>query len=1146
MSIRNLFLFLIFTLSLKGSAQLIQNPYFKHLNVEELGLKSAGFQHWDSKGQLWLVTDKGLVVYNGYQTHLVAYDSTNPNTPLQAKLRSIQATDTDEFWITYHGHHGLSKFDPVKMEFRHYLMDSLNRFMLPPVDIVKMVKANDSTFWIPTWGYGICKLNAKTGAVRRYLRDPEKKNSARIPSNYVKEMVSLPDGRYLVGFFDEPSRTMPGYFDPATGLYERYPIEPYLEKLNEHQKLHAIIGLTVVNFIYPDTDQNLWIGTYIGVFKLDQKTQTISRVSVPGANLETQNLENARNYIIDERGNMWIGTPNKGIMMIDLKSATASYIRHQISNNSSLSDDRILSMNKDPEGSIWISTGGGSFSIYFPVLQQFMLHPWSTMNLEYTDASLQKIPVNQMLVLENGHVLISSETGMIEYDPATRKTVQEFQPQNLKKIPRIAGTTMAAGIYNFRKIGDEIHTHLIWKHKPSEWDFYPVHFNLHTSEVSVYPEPNKHRGMLFRHQPAGQPQVYVNAGKTFTLFVFDTETASSVFEFTFPDSIGFSEVFSFPLKSGRWMISEQQGRFIIFDPKEKSYELYSHKSKDHFFPDSAVTCAYPDADGTVWIGTQNGLYRFDETTGKSEKQNAKIGLQQEEIVNAIIRDNDHILWVALSKDLIRWDQEKNHVFRFDKSFGLECGSFMPSVAQKDSSGNIYIASINGILTFDPGQLIIPLEPFMLFTDHVWLFDSLVSNDVQQKILSGKKSFRHDENYLTFSFTTNQVFPLSAHTFQYKLKGRDESWQNNETSNTIRLADLSYGDYVLEVKAIDSFKRESNIVQIPFTINRPFWLTWWFYSIMLVVAVLFIFYFVKYRERALRKRSIELESMVTERTADVVREKKEADKQRLEAEHQKEIVEEKQKEISDSINYAKRIQNAILPSNRFFMTHLPASFILYLPKDIVAGDFYFMENAADVIILGVADCTGHGVPGAMVSVVCHNALTRSVKEFGLTMPHQILDKTRELVLETFAKSEDQVNDGMDIALCAIDRKKNVLYFSGANNGLFLFRNNELTEFKPDKQPIGKFIHAKPFSVLEIPFEKDDQFYLFSDGYADQFGGEAGKPGGKKFKYSRLKTLLQEIHLHKPAEQQEILLNRLIAWRGEIEQVDDVCIVGFKAS
>lgn len=265
--------------------------------------------------------------------------------------------------------------------------------------------------------------------------------------------------------------------------------------------------------------------------------------------------------------------------------------------------------------------------------------------------------------------------------------------------------------------------------------------------------------------------------------------------------------------------------------------------------------------------------------------------------------------------------------------------------------------------------------------------------------------------------------------------------------------------------------------------------------------------------------------------------------------QKEIVEEKNREITDSINYAKRIQAAILPPTKLIKKHLPESFVLYLPKDIVAGDFYWLEVKDDKVLFAAADCTGHGVPGAMVSVVCNNGLNRSVREKGLSNPGQILDMTREIVIQEFEKSEEEVKDGMDIGLCALYKageslKANgedwVLEFAGANNPLWIIRNSEILETKGDKQPIGKFGESTPFKSHNVDVLPGDTIYLCTDGFADQFGGDKGK----KLKSSNFKKLLLSIQDLPMAQQKLRIEDAFHEWKGDLEQLDDVCIIGVR--
>jgi serine phosphatase RsbU (regulator of sigma subunit)/uncharacterized pyridoxamine 5'-phosphate oxidase family protein len=258
----------------------------------------------------------------------------------------------------------------------------------------------------------------------------------------------------------------------------------------------------------------------------------------------------------------------------------------------------------------------------------------------------------------------------------------------------------------------------------------------------------------------------------------------------------------------------------------------------------------------------------------------------------------------------------------------------------------------------------------------------------------------------------------------------------------------------------------------------------------------------------------------------------------EIERAKRNLEQKNQEVTDSINYAKRIQAAILPSEKMLNAHLQNAFVFYLPKDIVAGDFYWTERVGKTLLFAVADCTGHGVPGAMVSVICHNALNNVIQINGTTDPGQILDETTAIVLEQFAKSDDHVRDGMDIALCSFNTETRELKYAGAHTPLWLVRNGEIFKYSATRRPVGEHSENLRFESHEIPIQKGDFIYLSSDGFTDQFGGEKGK----KFLNKRFRNLLIELSYLSIPEQRSMIESRFFEWKAHFEQVDDVCVLG----
>ncbi|MEP7264823.1 MAG: response regulator [Bacteroidota bacterium] len=285
--------------------------------------------------------------------------------------------------------------------------------------------------------------------------------------------------------------------------------------------------------------------------------------------------------------------------------------------------------------------------------------------------------------------------------------------------------------------------------------------------------------------------------------------------------------------------------------------------------------------------------------------------------------------------------------------------------------------------------------------------------------------------------------------------------------------------------------------------------------------------IKENERLILEQNEILEQQVKERTAEIVQ--------------QKEIIVEKNKEILDSIHYAKRLQAAILPPNRQMNELFSQHFTLYMPKDIVAGDFYWMESLGDYIYLVAADCTGHGVSGALMSMLGVSLLSRVVNEKQITEPGEILNALHLSVIAALKQQENETHDGMDILLCRFNKDFSEIHFAGANRPLWLVRNNILEEFKTDKMPVGGLqVEHNSFTTQTLTLIKGDMLYLSTDGYADQFGGEAGK----KLMTKKFKEVLAEISGMNMTEQKDHLYKVHEDWRGNNEQVDDILVIGLR--
>jgi ligand-binding sensor domain-containing protein/serine phosphatase RsbU (regulator of sigma subunit) len=552
-------------------------------------------------------------------------------------------------------------------------------------------------------------------------------------------------------------------------------------------------------------------------------------------------------------------------------------------------------------------------------------------------------------------------------------------------------------------------------------------------------------------------------------------------------------------KENRAWIATRNGISVIENEKVMNFDELT------IFDDYNISSIQQDKKNNYWISSNNGVYafKFKSNNGsnlelfESTLFDFENGLKSYEMFNNSMHiDQNNKLWVGTGIDLIYKDL---NIFEFPKKY------VAPIFKKIEILGIQYLFN----------------DSLKANNKNIWFNsrqnDLHIPNDLQ---------LSYSYNNITFHFTSIDNIDQNKTKYSYKIDGLVENWSNPTNENKADYKNLPYGDFRFLVKSIGNNNQWSDIAEFKFTINKPLWATWWFRFLFLLLIIYLFYIVIKFRTRKLIEKQIQLEEIVDERTKELKEEK--------------EIVEEKNREILESITYAKRIQSAILPQPKLVKEFLEDSFILYKPKDIVAGDFYWLEVVGDTVLFAAADCTGHGVPGAMVSVVCNNGLNRAVREHKLILPNEILDKTRQLVIEEFEKSDEEVKDGMDISLCALDTKTNTLKWSGANNPLWILRKGDLIEHKADKQPIGKHFDSKPFSLIEVQLEKNDIIYIFTDGYQDQFGG----PKEKKFRAAQMKELFLSLTSKTMEEQRKLIDVAFEDWKGELEQVDDVCVIGVR--
>ncbi len=547
-------------------------------------------------------------------------------------------------------------------------------------------------------------------------------------------------------------------------------------------------------------------------------------------------------------------------------------------------------------------------------------------------------------------------------------------------------------------------------------------------------------------------------------------------------------------------------------------------------------------DGRLFVGTAHGLYTLEGNTLMEFSEFGDTLCEANLGIHRLMPTEDGKLWMIMFRDVKKGTAvaEVGYLYKDGNTYNWEAAPFRPlcddviySVTQQGSryfwfgagsSVFVYNAGFktHHDISYNAFLTQIEVEPdsiYLLRPDHAAV---------------KTHQFDYIHNSVTFQFSSTAYLGGITNEYSYFLEGEDTVWSKWSSENEAVYQRLGAGTYTFRVKARNYYGYESEEAVFTFTILPPWYQTIWAILGYILLAILLIYVIIRISIRQVKRQNERLEQIVEERTAEIAQQNQQLELQKTE-------IEEKSNDILDSIKYAKRIQNTILPDEvklqkAFDFDH----FVLYRPKDIVSGDFYWANRFEDKTIFSAIDCTGHGVPGAFVSIVGHNCLNRAVNEFKLRKPSEILDKLADLVIANFSQTHSQIKDGMDIALCTLDNKTLKIEYAGANNPLIIIRDGEMIEVKANKQPIGEFSGRVPFTNHEFQLKKGDCVYVFSDGYADQFGGEKGK----KLKLKNLKTSLEQNYQMDMKSQHQELISRLEHWMTGFEQLDDICIFGVK--
>ncbi|MFO8000528.1 MAG: SpoIIE family protein phosphatase, partial [Marinilabilia sp.] len=454
---------------------------------------------------------------------------------------------------------------------------------------------------------------------------------------------------------------------------------------------------------------------------------------------------------------------------------------------------------------------------------------------------------------------------------------------------------------------------------------------------------------------------------------------------------------------------------------------------------------------------------------------------------------------------------------------------------RNRSGSLFFGSTKGLAWFHPDSIHYNLErPPLAFTDIRVIRRGKEADEYWPGRGSIEIRYRPFTN-IQVEFSALEFTNPNRNRYKVFLQGYDSEWRPITKHNRISFSNLLPGDYTLKVLASNNdFTWNEEPLELEINIVPPLWMSNYAFAFYFLALIFIVHLLINYRVRHYRKANRELQE-------------KTVNKKQIEA--QREVLTRINKSLTDSINYARRIQRAMIPAEISFRRLFPASFVYLRARDIVSGDFFWFLEKDDKIFVTAVDCTGHGVPGAFMSIIGLDLLKNIIEVQGVESPSEILKTMNGELIRTLHKeqpaisSEGNVNDGMDMSLVVIDRKEKTLEFAGAYNGFYLVRDNEIHTYKGDRFPVGylKDGESPLFTRKKVTLQKDDVVYMFSDGLPDQFGG----PDHKKFKYRRFRLLLLNIHKMPFADQKTVIHQQIEDWMsGDNEQVDDMLVLGFK--
>jgi ligand-binding sensor domain-containing protein/serine phosphatase RsbU (regulator of sigma subunit) len=899
-----------------------------------------------------------------------------------------------------------------------------------------------------------------------------------LESNFIFDLLQLPNGDVYAAAMGGLEKVA---FTNGKAVLELYPRQAELQS-------------NIITSLELDDKNNLWCGTYdAGIIKIANFLHTSSKHQIANYNKDN-GFPDFRIWDIykDHENKLWFATDNSGLVVYD------GHFQN-ISKNNGMTGNQVLRIFEDSFHNLWFGTYGNGLALFngFNVLH-------------YSENNGIPANIYSIAQMPGGYYLAGGKnSGLIRFSKQNDKLITSKIPD--LTLDQTTITTLIPNKNGSVWIGTSDAGAVLWDKKVVL--AIDDRNNLPSNQVNAILVDKKGKVYLGTNLGLG---IYEN-GHMFTIGENKGLINSEIQSLAFDD------------KENLWIAT--LGGLAYYNG-----QTYQDFDEEEGLTDVKLNTVVTFKN-TVIVVAYSGLYI---KTQQKDKISFKRLLSVNDFNCSSFRSaafiNDTVLLLAtdngFSKVYINLNScTVNRLEVYDKVNGYAGIENNANSILKDANDNIWLGNSKGLSFFNSkinqnSSLGLNIECLKLFNDSIHWSDYGYKISSWQTIPE-KFAMSYTNNHLTFSYSAISYQFSDKIRYRYYLEGLESKWLSPTDKQSVTYSSLPDGKYVFHLSSTIDGISWSEDYCYKFVINPPIWKRWWFIILAATAFVCCIILIVKYRERKLIKEKEYLEGVVKERTAEVV--------------SQKEQIEFQHKEITDSIHYAERIQKAIIPSINVVNEYIPNHFILFRPRDIVSGDFYWFGKIDGTLILVAADCTGHGVPGAFMSMLGISLLNKIVNEQKITSPDNILQTLRHDIILSLRQNIDGANkDGMDIAVCALNLNSGNLLFSGANNPLYLCSKGVVNVVKGSKMPAAIHQNMDPFTLHSFQLEPNDRFYLMSDGFEDQFGG----PKGKKFMSKQLVASIEETSNSDIKEQSGVIEQKFLAWKGDLEQVDDVLLIGFE--